>query len=118
MASGKERGVARAAALRYWRAAEARVVVDAWKRSGERVGAFAQRYGIKPRRLRRWAKRLDEAAEAVRFHPVRVVQRSEVEAGGAGSLEIVLGERLRVRVASGFASRDLERVLDVLEARC
>jgi hypothetical protein len=118
MASRKEGSVARAAALRYWRSAEARVVVDAWKRSGEGVGAFAQRYGIRPRRLRRWAKRLDEAAEPVRFHAVRVVHRSEVGARGAASLEIVLGEGLRVRVASGFEAQDLERVLDVLEARC
>jgi hypothetical protein len=54
----------------------------------------------------------------VRFHPVRVVDRSEAEARGAASLEIVVSEGLRVRVASGFATEDLERVLDVLEARC
>jgi hypothetical protein len=30
----------------------------------------------------------------------------------------VVSEGLRVRVASGFATEDLERVLDVLEARC
>ena len=118
MASGRNGDVARVAGLRYWRGAEARVVVDAWRRSGEGLGAFAERHGLHPRRLSRWAKRLEEAAEPVRFHPVRVVHRSEVEARGDAPLEIVLGERHRVRVASGFAAEDLERVLDVLEARC
>jgi hypothetical protein len=118
MASGKEGGVARVAGLRYWRAADARVVVDAWRGSGEALGAFAERHGLHARRLSRWAKRLEEAAEPVRFHPVRVVDRSEAEARGAASLEIVVSEGLRVRVGSGFAAEDLERVLDVLEARC
>jgi hypothetical protein len=116
MASGKE--VARVAGLRYWRAADARVVIEAWRRSGEGVGAFARRHGLDGRRLSRWAKRLEEGSEPVRFHAVRVVHGSEVEARGAMSLEIVLGERLRVRVASGFVAEDLERVLEVLEARC
>jgi hypothetical protein len=119
MASGKEVGVARVAGLRYWRAADARVVVDAWRRSGEGVRAFAERHRLHPRRLSRWAKRLgEEAVEPVRFHPMRVVYRSEVEHRSAATLEIVVGEGLRVRVASGFAAEDLERVLAVLEARC
>lgn len=116
--------VERVAALRYWRLAEAQVVVDAWKRSGEGLGAFAERYGIRPRRLRRWASEREAseseeaAAEPVGFYPVRVVRGADVEHRGNASLELVLGEECRVRVPPGFAAEDLERVLAVLGARC
>jgi hypothetical protein len=110
--------VQRVVGLRYWRSAEAQVVVEAWRRSGEGLGAFADRYGIHPRRLRRWARELEDAAEPVRFHAVRVVHPGEVEHRGEASVEIVLGEGCRVRVPPGFAAEDLERVLEVLGARC
>ena len=112
----QDEDVVRVAGLRYWRSAEADVVVEAWKRSGERLSAFAKHYGIHPRRLGRWAGKL-EGAEPVRFHPVRVVQK-EVEPRQDPALEIVWGEGLRVRVPAGFAAEDLERVLEVLGARC
>jgi hypothetical protein len=79
MARRKDAEVVRVAALRYWRSADARVVVDAWRRSGEGLRAFAERYEIHPRRLRRWAREFEEAVEPVRFHPVRVVHTSDVE---------------------------------------
>jgi hypothetical protein len=110
--------VARVAALRYWRSADAEVVVDAWKRSGEGLREFAERQGIHPGRLRRWTTQLGEAAEAVRFHPVRVVHPGGVERRVGEPLEIVVGEGCRVRVPPGFAAEDLERVLEVLDARC
>lgn len=116
MAGRKQAAVARVAALRYWRAPQARVVIEAWRRSGETPWRFAERYGIEARRLRRWAGRLDPEQQAVRFHPVRLV-----EAGAPGGrtrelLEIVLGAECTVRVAPGFAAEDLERVLRVLGA--
>ena len=45
-------------ALRYWRAAEARGVVEAWEESGETLAGFARRYGIHRRRLGRWVEQL------------------------------------------------------------
>jgi len=42
MARRKDAAVARVAALRYWRAPQARVVVAAWRRSGETVRRFAE----------------------------------------------------------------------------
>ena len=115
----KDQAVVRVAGLRYWRSTEAAVAVEAWKRSGEGLRAFAERYGIHPRRLGRWSRELGEAAEEpVRFHRVRIVQTREVEHPGDGSLEIVLGEGWRVRVPPGFAAEDLDRVIEVLGARC
>jgi hypothetical protein len=106
--------VARVAALRYWRAGDARVVIEAWRRSGESLRAFAERHGIHRRRLIRWAAQLERAVEPVAFHPVRLVEGSEEGCGGGAPLEIVFGEGVRVRVGPGFAARDLATVLAVL----
>jgi hypothetical protein len=110
--ASKKNGVARVASLRYWQVEDARVAVEAWKASGERLPAFAKRHGIKPRRLRQWATRL-EAAEEITFHPVRVVE-SRWEKAQGNPIEIVMGEGRTVRVPPGFHIQDLERVLSVL----
>ena len=81
------------AGRRYWREAEARVVVESWHRSGETLGGFARRYGLARGRLARWVSRLEgRADEGVRFHPVRLVNRGrEPERGGNGAaIEIQL----------------------------
>ena len=98
---------------RYWREAEARVVVAAWRQSGETLTAFARRRGVHPRRLARWARRLEgKRGEPVRFHPVQLVAARPREA----KLEILLRSGCRVRVPSGFAVEDLRRVLEVVGA--
>jgi hypothetical protein len=111
--ASKKNGVARVASLRYWQVEDARVAVEAWKASGERLPAFAKRHGIKPRRLRQWATRL-EAAEEITFHPVRVVESRWEEKAQGNPIEIVMGEGRTVRVPPGFHIQDLERVLSVL----
>ena len=115
--AGRKKGVARVAKLRYWQAGDARVVVKAWKDSGEGLPAFARRHGIKPRRLGQWARRLESPDEGIAFHPVRVVQAPSEERRGPDPIEVVLGDGRSVRVPPGFAAQDLERVLGVLEAR-
>jgi hypothetical protein len=112
--NGKDAAVGRVAGRKYWRAADAQVVVEAWRASGERLEVFAERYGVRPRRVRRWARQLGPKAQAaVTFHPVRLVgaarpvERKE-------PIEIVLSEEVRVRVPAGFCAEDLERVLGVL----
>jgi hypothetical protein len=120
MASRKDAGVARVAALRYWRVAEAGLVVEAWRRSGETLRRFAERYGIQVRRLSRWASELEREEEAVQFHPVRLVEAAEVGGRGGEPIEIELEGGCTVRVGPGFAAEDLARVLTVLgvEAGC
>ena len=115
--------VRQVAERRYWRESEARVLLEAWRRSGETVGRFARRHGLEPRRLTRWVRRLDRAAgEAVRFHPVRLVgHRAEPERTGSGvPIEIELAHGQRVRVPRGFEADELRRVLAVLgeAAKC
>jgi hypothetical protein len=106
---------------KYWGEAEARVVLDAWRQSGELQSRFAKRHGIGRGRLVRWVSRLKgkTASAPVRFFPVRILERGTGPNGGS-PIEIELGGGRRVRVAPGFAAEDLRRVLAVLagSARC
>lgn len=109
-------GVRQVAERGYWREPEARVVVEAWRSSGETLARFARRHGVERRRLSRWVGRLERVGKALRFHPVRLVKgRPDSESGGSGGpIEIELAEGRRVRVSRGFAAEDLRRVLAVL----
>lgn len=107
--------VAGAVRRRYWREGDARILVDAWKRTGEPLTQFAQRHGVDPKRLARWATRLKKAESgALRFHPVRLTRTAEV---AAGPIEIEFRDGCRVRVERGFETEDLRRVLAVLGER-
>jgi len=112
--------VSRVSRRGYWREAEARVIVEAWRNSGETLSEFAGGYGVDPKRIARWASRLKRArAETVQFHPVRVVGVEPGKDPGS-AIEILLVCGRRVRVAGGFDAEDLQRVLAVLEpgTRC
>lgn len=115
MAKRKGTGLQEVFQKGYWREGDARAAVEAWQRSGQPMSSFAGRHGVQPRRLSRWASRLEGKGRPVRFHPVRIV-------GGNGgehreSIEVVLVDGRRVSVPAGFAAADLERVLAVLEGR-
>jgi hypothetical protein len=113
--------VAAIARRRYWRTTDAAIVIGAWRRSGESQTRFAQRYGLDPKRIGRWAGRLardggERGARGVsaglQFHPVRVVP--PIGLAGAWAIEIALGDGRTVRVPSGFAADDLARAVAVL----
>jgi transposase-like protein len=96
---------------RYWREAEGQTAVTAWRSSGERVKDFARRYGVNPKRVLWWARRLG-TQESMRFHPVRLVgPRVEPD----GLIEIELRDGRRVHLPRRFDEEDLRRVLRVLE---
>jgi len=113
--------VAQVSRRSYWRETDARVMVEAWQSSGETLCEFADRHGVDPRRVARWASRLAAPQEpgAVRFHRVRVAGNGAGSGSGL-AIEIKLSGGLRVRVPHGFEAQDLRRVLAVLEegARC
>jgi len=106
------------AKLGYWRESDARVLIEAWRATGESLAGFAKRHGVKPRRLTRWIQQLEESAVPA-LHPVRLVERSAT-IGGGGAIELRLAEGTRVFVPPGFTADDLRRVLAVLveSARC
>ena len=112
--------VRRVAGRLYWREADARILVDAWRKSGESLSGFARRQGVEGKRLACWVRRLERAGGGrLHFHPVRLVG-SLPESGGGAPIEIQLAGGQRVRVAHGFQTEDLRRVLAVLAeaARC
>jgi hypothetical protein len=116
-AMGRRAEVGQVAERPYWRESEARVLVEAWRSSGETLARFAWRHGFEPRRLARWASRLERAADAaLRFHPVRVVahQPEGERTGSEVPIEIELASGQRVRVPRGFEAAELRRVLAVL----
>ena len=78
MVGRKERTIGRIAARSYWREADARVVVEAWRRSGLSVAAFARRHGLTAQRLAYWRAHVDadtRPREGVPFHPCSCGQR-------------------------------------------
>ena len=103
----------------YWREADGRVVVDAWRSSGETMSRFARRHRVERERLVRWVRRLGGAGGGeLKFHPVRLMEGGP-GSGGGESIEIQLAGGPCIRVAHGFEAEDLRRVLLVLaEARC
>ncbi|MFN7955434.1 MAG: hypothetical protein U0610_27165 [bacterium] len=110
--------VRRLARRRYWREADARRVVDAWRRSEASAAAFARRYQLDPKRILRWAKDLDgPQPSAARFHPVRVVERGDpaTVTFAPPIIEIVLLGGRRVRVPPGVDPSELRQILDVVE---
>ena len=122
MAEKQGAEVARRAKLRYWGEADARVVVDAWRESGETQAAFARRHALHNKRLSWWIRRLERSGasepkpERVRFHPVRVLERTSTAAeGGDDRIEIRLGDGRSVHVPAKFAPAALREVLQVLE---
>jgi hypothetical protein len=126
MAKGWSLAMRTASRKGYWRERDARLVVEAWRASGRSLEEFATAHGLVARRLSRWARRLDEvgpgvsatgpAAMKLHFHPVELVGGGERPARG-GVIEVEGAEGWRVRVPSGFAVEDLDRVLDVLAGR-
>lgn len=71
---------------KYWSEVEGRRVVQAWRRSGETVTAFARRHGLRAKRVEYWRGRLAGAGDArprperVAFVPATVVAADELVA--------------------------------------
>ena len=102
------------AACRYWREDDARVVVAAWRASGESLSAFARHHGVQRRRIAWWIRQLETAAP-LHFHPVRVTGAVD-PAPSPAAIEIELPSGERIRLPRGFDADDLRRVFSVLDA--
>jgi hypothetical protein len=114
---GTTRSLATLIANRYWRAADAERVLDAWHRSGQSGAAFARQHGLSGARLLRWRARLELPAAPV-FHPVRVVGRqrsSPIATARPEPLELELRGGRRIRVPAGFDAALLEELVRTVE---
>src|SRR5437867_5478398 len=66
--------VRQVAARGYWRESDARLLIEAWRSSGETLVRFARRHRVEHKRLARWVSRLDGAGSGrLLLHPVRLV---------------------------------------------
>jgi len=101
-----------AIAKRRWTEAEAQTILEAQRRSGQSLLAFARRHGIGSHRLYDWRRRLGGTGVAARFLPV-TVKATAVEAPEA--ITILLRGGRAVRVTPGFDDQMLARVVEVLE---
>lgn len=108
-------------ASRYWRAADAERVLEAWRRSGQSGVAFAREHGLSRARLVRWRDRLKQSMPPV-FHPVRVVARQRprpIAAVPPEPLELELRGGRRIHVRAGFDAALLAELVQVVEGwRC
>jgi len=115
--NGTTRSLATLMANRYWRAADAKRVLEAWRRSGQSVAAFTREHGLSAARLLRWRARL-ELPEAPVFHPVRVVSRQRsnpIAPARPEPLELELRGGRRIRVWAGFDAALLEELVRTVE---
>ena len=110
----RETDIAAVVGRRYWREAEARMVVEAWRASGESLAGFARRHGVGSQRIAWWARRIDGGTPApVRFHPVRL---ANLDGGSGAAIEIHLVGGHRVRVPPGSRLRICNGSWTVLDA--
>ena len=85
--------------------------VRRWRSSGLTASAFGARAGLNPRTLAWWSSKLRrDARPAATF--IEVVS-APVE---AGVVEVVVRERVRIRVAGAFDAAVLRRVVAAFEA--
>ena len=110
--NGTTRALAALLANRYWRAADAEQVLEAWRSSGQSGAGFAREHGLSRARLMRWRDRLKRSTAPV-FHPVRVVEGARPV---AASLELELRGGRRIRVHAGFDPELLEELVRTVEA--
>ena len=103
--------VRRAGRSRYWREGEARVVVEAWRASGETLAAFCREHGVAAKRVSRWAARLKQGL-AVRFHPVQL--RGSADPTSRKEFAVELPDGTTIRVPAGFDVGDLRGILAAL----
>jgi hypothetical protein len=118
MAPNKDEAIMRIGERQRWREADARVVVGAWRRSGESLSQFAGRYGLRGERISRWVSRIEKPeSSGPSFHQVRLVEAQDRWDDGGERIEVVLTDGRTVRLPHGFAAEDLHKVLRVLEER-
>ena len=86
--------------------------VERWRRSGQTAQEFAAQEGVRATTLSWWSAELRRAARA---SPGFIEVASPVK--DEGRIEVVLGERLRIRVSGAFDAALLRRVVAALEGR-
>jgi transposase-like protein len=103
-----------------WTEVEARGVLEAWKRSGASIEAFARTRGLVPQRLYWWKRKLGIAGRKDRaaLVPVRVAEASRDGAADSRRGEpvtVLLRSGHMLKVGRDFDERVFARVVALLE---
>jgi transposase len=102
---------------RRWASSEKANIVEESLRPGAAVTAVARRHDVHPNLLHHWrrqAKRALEGSQELKFLPVAMTAAARAGSRAAGSIEIDLDGRVRVRVDSAVDEAALGRVLRAL----
>lgn len=98
-----------------WTAEDARIFVEAGRRSGMSLREFAASHSIDAQRLYRWSRELRVVDERVEFAEVAIARSSEASADGRIEVELRSGDT--IRVGADFDTAALRRLLSVLDER-
>jgi transposase len=100
---------------RRWLAAEKARIVEESLQPGAVVKAIAHRHDVHPNLLHHWRRQVRQAAGGkVNFLPVSISAEKKRLAVGGGTIEIELGNGVRLRVDVGVDEAALVRVLRAL----
>ena len=105
-----------------WRPEQAKLVVDAWKTSGESMDAFTEKHGIAFDRLNKWSQRFYRQktatpAQRLNFLPVKVTEEKPLRSSmPEDSMDIRLPTGLSVSIRPGFDPAALKTLIETL--RC
>ena len=100
-----------------WTEIEARGALEAWKRSGMSLEAFARSRGIVPQRLHWWKKKLRfgvAAAKESALVPVRIVE-ARTDARRGEPVTVLLRSGHMLKVGRDFDEQTFARVVALLE---
>lgn len=101
-----------------WSEVEARGVLEAWKRSGLTLEAFAKQRGIVSQRMRWWRKKLNrqERTRAAGPVPALLPLRVTTEPARRGEpVTVLLRTGHMLKVSHGFDEDAFARVVAILE---
>lgn len=97
------------------REAAARRLLAESKRPGSSLAAVARDHGLNYSTLHSWKRKLTGAAQRGTPQPPSFAE-VQVTAGPAAALELQTPEGFTLRLPTGFAAADLQRVLETLRA--
>jgi hypothetical protein len=100
---------------RRWTSEDARAALDAQARSGLSPRSFAQREGIDPQRLTRWARRIGGTSTSSSSRTERKARFVEIDTRPAAVVEIVLPSGVVVRVDARVEPATLRRIVAALD---
>ena len=103
-----------------WRPEQAKLIVDAWKASGQSMDAFTEKHGIAFDRLNKWAQRFQRQkrpgfTQKLNFLPVKVTEPKPLGTPmPEDSMDIRLPTGLTVSIRPGFDPAAVKTLIETL----